>query len=320
MQANEYLTYIPLIVFCKTLAGYLAQPAPARAEGAYTIGPDDVLAVSVWEHPELSRTVAVHTDGMITVPPLGDLQAAGKTTEVLARELESRIYNTLRLTTQVTITVVAFNSQKIFLAGQVNNPGKFSFETIPNLVDLLGMTGGINPQADLSQVRILRRKDGGNESFTVDLSQAVQTGDLSNVPALQSGDLVVVPSAASAGGSVGGGSPVYVLGEVAKPGPYNALPGMDLMQLLSVAGGLTPRGDMSEVEIIAQAGTRGGYRIRVNLTQEMRQGRGGIPVRPGDTIVVGSKGGNLAGTAWGVFRETLSASRDFFLSWGVIKP
>jgi polysaccharide biosynthesis/export protein len=292
-----------------------------RAESEYLVGPEDVLSITVWEHPELSRTVAVRADGNVSLPPLGDVPAAGQSTAAMAREIETRIYNTLRLTTQVTISVASFNSQKVYLAGQVTNPGRYAFETIPNLVDLLGMTGGLSPQADLSKVRILRKAGGETQTLSVDLSAAVQTGDLTGVPGLKTGDLIMIPGSTGGTGQLTGASAVYVLGAVARPGPYNAVAGMNVIQLLSVAGGTTDRADLGQIEVLAAEGTAS-YRVQVDLNREIEAGRGGLVLRAGDTVVVPSAKAGAAAVTWAVVQQTLATSRDvlnIFLIKNVLK-
>jgi polysaccharide biosynthesis/export protein len=289
-----------------------ASPGLARAVESYLIGPEDVLSLTVWEHPELSRTVVVRADGTITLPPLGDIPAAGTAPADLARTIESRIYNTLRFTTQATISVIAFNSRRVFLSGQVTSPGRYGFEELPGLVDLLGSAGGLNAAADLSAVRILRRKEGGSPTtLTVDLATAVQSGDLSAVPKLESGDVIYVPSAAGGGtGQVAGGSSVYVMGEVLRPGAYSLLPGMDLMQLLAIAGGLSPRADLSRVLVLGADVAGGPFRVKVDMRREMETGGRGPEIRMGDTVIVTSIEAGTAATAWNVMRESLGISRD----------
>jgi polysaccharide export outer membrane protein len=283
----------------------------ARGEAEYLLGPEDVVSITVWEHPELSRTAVVRADGTLTLPPLGDVAAAGKSTTVLARELESRIYNVLRLSTQATVSVVSFNSRAVYLGGQVASPGRYAFETIPNIMDLLSMTGGLSPQADLSRIRILRKGEkGAPTTLTVDLSHTVQTGDLTGVPPLEPGDVIFVPGAAGPGQAMGA-EVVYVLGEVARPGSYTATPGMGVLQLMSLAGGMTPRADMGGVEVLAQAGADGDYLVRIDLNREIREGRSGLPLKPGDTVIIPSRSG--IGGAWGILREALGTTRDVLL-------
>lgn len=280
----------------------------ALAQDEYVLGPEDVVSITVWEHPELSRTVVVRANGDMTLPPLGDVPAAGRATSVLARDLEREFYRVLRQSLQVTVSVVAFNSQKVFLAGQVGAPGRYSFERIPGLVDLLGQAGGLGPTADLSGIRIVRREGQTQRTLSVDLSHAVETGDLAGIPALQPEDVVIVPASAAAGtmGGMVGGDPIYVMGAVGMPGAVPAGGDLSLMQALSLAGGVSPNADLDEIEIIGRDTGGGSFLMRVDLEEAIESGNGGPTLRPGDAIFVSAKGGGL-GTA---FRATLDASRD----------
>ncbi len=287
-----------------------------RAADTYTLGTQDVVAITVWEHPEMSRNATIRSDGMISVPPLGDLPARGKTTTDLAQDLENALSRTLRITAQVTVSVAEYNSRSVSVAGQVDKPGRYAYETFPSLVDVLGQAGGLSALADLSRVRILRQGKEGPQTFTVDVSRAVQTGDLIGVPALESGDVIFVPALAGAGTAAGGtgvapgSETIYVLGEVARPGAYPAIQGMGLLQALSLAGGLTPRGNLGEVEVISGAGQQESFRIRVDLEREMAQGKAGLPLMAGDVVLVESRGANAGAVAWGVIREALGVTRD----------
>ena len=284
----------------------------ALADEEYVVGPDDVLAVSVWDSPNLSRTVVVRANGTISLPPLGDVMAAGKTTTVLARDIEREIYNNLRRTSQVTITVVAFNAQKVYLAGEVAIPGRHSFEKLPDLMDLLAQAGGLGPTADLGAVRIVRREGDSQRTLDANISRAVESGNLSNLPRLQSGDLIIVPSTigAGGGGAAVGSASAFVLGQVGRPGPLGVTAGMTLVQALAVAGGLAPDADWRNVEVIASDPVGGTYLVRVDLEREIQSGRGGPEIRPGDSIRVPVRDPNLAQVALGALRGTLEASRD----------
>ncbi len=281
----------------------------SRAAEEYVLGPEDVISITVWEHPELSRTAVVRANGTLTLPPLGDLAAAGKTTATLARDLERQMYASLRQTTQVTVSVVAFNSRKVFLAGQVSVPGRYSFEQMPDIVNLLGQAGGLGAGGDLSQVRILRRGDAGEQTLQVDLNKAIKQGDLTGLPALQPGDVVFVPP--TAGASTGAvGDAVYVLGEVQRPGGYSVGTGLDLMQALGLAGGTTPNSDLAQVEILARDGMGGSYLVKVDLEEKLRSGNGGPEVRAGDTIRIPSRTTSTTYQAWSMLRAGLGTTRD----------
>ncbi len=304
--------------FAAGLLMLLLLPAAAFricAADEYVLGSGDVIAITVWDHPELSRNVSIAEDGKISVPPLGDLPAAGKTTTDLARDLESALHTTLRLSAQVTVSVAAFNSRAVSVAGQVDKPGRYAFETLPNLIDLLSLAGGLGPAADLSRVRILRRDAAGMQTLTVDLSKAVQTGDLRDVPPLKAGDVIIVPAAALTGPSgqieaAAAGSSVFVLGEVARPGAYPAVAGIDLLQILSLAGGLTSHGSLGGIKVVSSGGPGGPFVVKVDLEQAMSQGRPGFPLRPGNVVLVPAQGSGIPLATWTMVQQVLSVSSN----------
>lgn len=277
-----------------------------QAADEYRIGADDVLTITVWERPDLTRQVAVRAGGQITFPPIGEVNASGETTASLARLLEQRLYDFLRRPTQVTVEVASFYSQRVTVAGAVTNPGRLSFERIPGLVEVLGAAGGLSPGGDLGRIQILRTEGGRQTAVTVDLAQAMARGDLSNLPALQAGDVVFVPSI---GGEAGGAGPAFVLGHVARPGAVPVGSGLDLAKVLSLAGGTLPTGRLDKVQVIGSQPGGEPFVAEVDLERLFETGDANFLVRPGDTIRVPPRRATLA-AAWSVTRDVLGVSRD----------
>lgn len=292
----------------------------ATAADEYRIGPGDVLAISVWERPELTRTVVVRQSGVVTFPPIGEIPAADQTSANLARSLEGRLNDFLRRPTQVTVEVTAFNSQRVTVAGAVGTPGRISFERLPGLLEVLGAAGGLGPLADLSRVQIYRLEDGVERSITVDLGENFRTGEMSGVPALVTGDVIYVPSSAADLG--GGSSAVFIVGEISRPGAYPVGRGMDLLNVLALAGGALPSADLQRIEVISRGEERSsGYTVIVDLKKYLEGASGGFEVRPGDTVRLVPKAGRGVGFAWAVTRAALGVSRDVLslaLSWDIL--
>lgn len=288
-----------------------AFPAGSAAAEDYRLGPDDVLQISVWERPDLTRSVTIRTDGRITFPPVGDMQASGRTAPALARDLEDRLSELLRKPTQVTVEVKDFGSQSVTVTGAVASPGKYGFEKIPSLAELLGSAGGMGPGADLGRVQILRTVDGRQTTLTVDLSETIRSGDLSKLPPLQTGDLIFVPSIGGAATTPGAsGDAVYIAGEVGKPGPYGIGAGLDLLKMLSLAGGPLPTADLSHVQVVAPDPEGGSYAVTINLERYLSRGTSGFFVRPGDAVHVPRSGRQGTAQVWSATREVLGISRD----------
>lgn len=293
----------------------------AGTEEEYRIGPGDGLAITVWGRPELTRDVTVRQSGVITYPPLGELPATGETAPSLARALEQRLNDFLRLPTQVTVEVVAFNSQRITLAGAVGTPGRFGFEKLPGLLNLLGGAGGLGSEADLSRVQIYRTESGKQTTLTVDMTQIMREGNVDELPPLRAGDIVYVPRLAGPAGQ--GEGQAYVVGDVARPGAYPVGNGIDLMQLISLAGGVLPSGDLSKIEVISSEPVNGSRFIAtVNLQRFLDEGGGGFNVRAGDTIRIRSRSRGGGFLPLSLATRLLSTSRDILnliVSWDVLK-
>lgn len=280
-------------------------PTPAFAQDEYVIGPEDVLSVSVWLHPELERTVTVGAQGTITFPPVGEIEASGLTVRQLSARLGDRLSTYLRQTTTVTVTITQYMSNSVFVAGAVARPGRYGFERIPSLLEVLNQAGGATPSADLGRIQIVRRDGPARRILTADLDRALLQGSFEGLPTLQAGDVITVPLSAAA---VGKFSPdaVGVLGEVQHPGLYPVGDGQDLWMALSLAGGPTARSNLSAIRVLTKDQDRN-TAVTVNLQETLTRGnRSPYVVRPGDIVFVSAKGAN----PWTVFTAMLSVARD----------
>ena len=283
----------------------------ARAED-YVIGAEDVLQVSVWMHPELERSVTVGADGSITFAPVGDLKAAGQTPNQLATRLADRLSSYLRQTATVTVTVTQYLSQSVFVSGGVAKPGRYGFERLPGVVDVISQAGGAIAGADLSQVQVIRREGDLRRPLPADVTRALREGSDAGLPALKPGDTIVVPVAPAGGagtvGVTGGSDVVGVLGEVNHPGLYPVGGGLDLWLVLAAAGGLTPHGHLADVRVVRPKDS-GTSVFGVNLKDQLVRGaREPFVVHSGDVVFV--TGSGAWGATWTGLTQFLSISRD----------
>ena len=279
---------------------------PARHAAAaedYRIGAEDVLSISVWMHPELERTATVGSDGDLVLPPIGAIKAAGSTPKQLADRIGDRLSAYLRQTTTVTVTVTQYLSHSVLVSGAVAHPGRFGFEVLPGLLDVLSQAGGALPNADLSRVQVMRREAGALRTLTADLTRALAEGSEAGLPKLEVGDVVVVSSALATAAT---SDAAAVLGEVQRPGLYPVGAGQDLWLVLAQAGGATGRGDLTSVKVLAK-GMSPGAAESVNLIETLRHGnRTPRLVKPGDIVFLNSKGGGLGSG----FALLLAVTRD----------
>lgn len=279
--------------------------APAAHADDYVIGPEDVLQVSVWLHPELERSVTVGQDGNVTLPPVGQIKAAGLTAQQLSGKIADRLSAYLRQTATVTVTVSQYMSLSVYVQGAVAKPGRYGFERIPSLLDVLGAAGGAVPGADLGSVQVLRREGDAHRTLTADLATALRTGDTTQLPELKPGDMIVIPGTGNAIPSASSEG-VGVLGEVNKPGVYTLVGTQDLWAVLASAGGLTARAKLSDVRVLTH--TDAGQSVAsVDLKDVLAHGsRVPVSVKAGDVVVVMSRGASV----WEGLVGLLSLSRD----------
>lgn len=158
----------------------------------YVIGPEDLLDISVWKEPELTRTVPVRPDGKISLPLLNDVQAAGQTpTELATRVTESlKRYVT---NPQVTVIVTAINSQRIYLLGEVTRAGAYPLLPGMTVLQALSSAGGITQYARTQKIYVLREGEGGQVKVPFNYKEFLSGKHPEQNVALKVGDTIVVP-------------------------------------------------------------------------------------------------------------------------------
>jgi polysaccharide export outer membrane protein len=129
---------------------------------AYAIGIGDVIEISVWKNAELSVTVPVRPDGRVSVPLLGDVQAAGMTPRALTEDL-TRKFRDFVTAPSVSVVIKEIHSRKVFVTGEVATPGAYDLQPRTKLMQILAMAGGLTPYAK-RKVVVLRDGAGGHES------------------------------------------------------------------------------------------------------------------------------------------------------------
>ena len=152
----------------------------------FRLSKEDVVEVSVWKEPELSRTVPVRPDGKITLPLLGDVQAEGLRPQELEASVQKQLTGLVR-DPHVTVIVHDVNGAKVFVTGMVGHPGAFALRNKMGVLQALAMAGGLAEFADRGDIHVLRA-DGKRVSVSYD-----ELIEGKRRVALSSGDTVVVP-------------------------------------------------------------------------------------------------------------------------------
>ena len=187
-QANRGLS-------AATAAASPAQP-PALAgnkadDNSFVIGNDDVLGINVWKEPDFSRSIQVRSDGKISLPLLGEVQAAGRTPLQLEHDIATKLLNYMTKP-EVTVMVEQTNSKKFNILGQVTKPGSYSLALAPTIVDAIAIAGGPKDFAKQKSIYILRQNPGSGQARIVFNYKDFLKGKIQNVK-LEPHDTVVVP-------------------------------------------------------------------------------------------------------------------------------
>jgi polysaccharide export outer membrane protein len=158
----------------------------------YVIGRDDELEIIVWTQPQLSGKVNVATDGTITMPLIGRVQAAGLTPDQLKEDLGTKFVRYVH-EPNVTVRVSDAASQIFYVVGEVNKPGAFRLHSGEVLSQAMAESGGLGQYADGSKIRILRHDDANTEVLTVNYDLVRSGKNMSVDVPIQPGDTITVP-------------------------------------------------------------------------------------------------------------------------------
>lgn len=212
---------------------------PSKASYQYLVGPQDILQITVWNHPELSNPTAtanelsgrvVNADGYFFYPYVGKIKASGRTASQIRDELARKLANYL-VDPQVDVTVMSYRSQRAFAVGELENPGAVPITDVPlTITELIAKAGGLKQQADLRGATLT---DASGVTRPIDLYALFYEGDVSQDVLLKHGDVLNVPENRY--------NKVFVLGEVGKPQSLVMPRGrISLSEALADAGGLNP--------------------------------------------------------------------------------
>lgn len=171
---------------------------PAGSDYTYLIGPGDSLGIFVWRNPDLTvGSVPVRPDGKITIPLVEDLQASGRTSTELARDVEEALSQYIR-EPLVTVTVNGFvgeYSEQVRVVGQATRPATIPYRRDMSVLDVMVAVGGLTDFAAGNKASIIRVEDGAQKQYRVRLDDLIRDGDISANVHLRPGDIVIIPEA-----------------------------------------------------------------------------------------------------------------------------
>jgi len=170
-------------------------PAPAGAadQGSFVIGPEDVLGILVWREADVSGDVVVRADGMITLPLIRDVQAAGLTPAALADNIQTALRDFIT-DASVTVVVRTMNSRKVFITGEVARPGAYPLGSTTTVMQLIALAGGVGEFANANAISVLRVENGRTRTFPFAYKDITRGRKMEQNITLLPGDTVVVPA------------------------------------------------------------------------------------------------------------------------------
>jgi len=244
----------------------LAAPAWS-ADNDYRMGTGDVLRITVYGQPDLATEARVGASGNISFPLIGDVKLAGITPAQGEAEIAQRLSKGgFILEPFVSLNVVQYRSQQISVLGRVNRPGKFTLEKVSRISDVLALAGGISGDG-ADTVTLMRTRDGKPEYREIDVIALFKPGGEDSNVLVQDGDIINVAR-----------QPVfYIYGEVQRPGTFRLEQNMNLVQALSLGGGVTARGTQKGIRILRRDANGGMQELEARLAD---------PVKKDDVIYV----------------------------------
>ncbi len=168
---------------------------PTQGGSDYRVGAQDLLDVTVFGVPDLSRTVRVNSNGQISLPLVGGVQAGGHTIPELERLIAEALEKTYLQNPQVSVFVKEYTSQRVTLEGALKSPGIYPITGKTSLLQAIAVAGGLDPLADMKGIVIFRQIQGKKMAAVFDLGQ-VQAGR-SEDPQVYGDDVIVVEASGS---------------------------------------------------------------------------------------------------------------------------
>lgn len=246
-----------------------------QAAEDYVIGPQDVLAIQVFDQPDLGGSYTVDIDGTFTFPLIGRIKAAGFSLRQFEAELRKALSDGYFKAPQVTVAVTVYRSQHIFVMGEVGSSGLISLTGGMSLIEALARAGGITSSAS-GEVVIVRPSvrsqtavlpgETANAQLIRSNVRDLEAGTMSQNIELRDGDTLFVPRA----------NTIYIFGQVARPGAYAIQDDTTVLQALALAGGVSGLAATNRIHAV---------RIVDGEEKKVRLKLGDL-VKPGDTLVV----------------------------------
>ena len=247
----------------------------------YIIGAEDLIEVSVYELPDMNKTVRVSGEGLISLPFVGEIKAEGLTQQELEKTIKGLLSERYITNPQVTVFIKEYKSKRASVIGAVENPGSYPLIGKRTILEIISEAGGITERAG-KKLYLIRgtSSESSAESIPIDLEELIEKGNPElNLP-VQPGDVISIPPEKFIY--------IYVFGAVNSPGQLEVKESesITVLQAITKAGGLTDRAAKTRVKIIRQDESGKKRIIKVNLKDIIKGKKKDIILQKDDIVIV----------------------------------
>ena len=253
----------------------------------YPVSPGDTLYISVWGQEALSGPATVGPDGTIVLPPpVGSVYVSQLTADEIARLLTKELEEYIK-EPRVMVSIRSFQGFIVHILGQVESPSFYRIPDGTSVQELITRAGGFTRLADPRSIILIRKEGEKVEKRKIDFSQFLRQNDMESNPILKANDVVLVSRLDM---SEKARQLVTVVGQVGRPDSYELETPMPLLDVLTLAGGVSDNADLRNVFILTRSGEDGGTSRQVNL-EAMLSGKEnphslGPTISPGEIIFI----------------------------------
>lgn len=213
----------------------------------YLVGSQDVLRITVYEHPDLTTVVRVGEEGKITFPLIGELEVKNLSVQQIEKKIAERLSEGYISNPQVSVFIEQYKGQKATVIGEVTKPGQYEITGPTSVLDAISMALGMTKDAGYTITLLRKDLASGNINYkkiSIDVDRLFRDGEFNQNVQLQGGDVIYVPRVDF----------FYIYGEVNRPGVYRIEKGLTVKRAISIAGGFTPKASKNRIDVTRRQG------------------------------------------------------------------
>jgi len=283
------------ILFCWLICMCTLSPAYGQSD-TYRVGPKDILTITVWEEPDLTKEAIIDQDGTINYPLLGNIHIAGMSVKQIDHKITHLLAIDYLVKPEVEVTIKEHHSQKVLVLGEIKNPGAYVLTGLTHLLEIISRAGGLTDKAG-NKVNIYRAKGSQQiassnydlsaliekiKPVSIDLDELLKKGDLVYNLTLHSEDVIVFANKKDADILE---QKVYISGHIKKIGSYDYQKGLTALNLCIIAGGFQERAAPNRA-VLTRKTNKKQTMLKINLNKIKAGKNKDIQLQPGDSLYI----------------------------------